>query len=195
MTEAIVIVAHPDDETIWMGGTILKNKDWSWTILSLCRKEDLDRMPKFLKVCKIYNATPIISDVDDDSSEKIPLTDLIKKIDSLVKKKRYDYIFTHGENGEYGHIRHIETHNAVKQMVKEGILITQNLFFFNYSKGENVPYPKLLPPSPIKESEIYNILTAKELNLKREIIKEIYGYPNEKGFELMSCNKFEAFKK
>ena len=38
--EALVIVAHPDDETIWMGGTILKNKNWKWTILSLCRASD-----------------------------------------------------------------------------------------------------------------------------------------------------------
>ena len=57
--EALCIVAHPDDETIWVGGTILKNKDFNWTILSLCRKNDLGRAPKFRKVCKFYKAKSI----------------------------------------------------------------------------------------------------------------------------------------
>ena len=76
MVNALVIVAHPDDETIWMGGTILQNPSWNWTIASLCRKNDLDRMPKFLKVCKHYNANSIISDLDDEKLNNLP----IKKI-------------------------------------------------------------------------------------------------------------------
>ena len=53
----LVVVAHPDDETIWMGGTLLKNlNNWNLTILSLCRKYDKDRAPKFKKVCKILKA-------------------------------------------------------------------------------------------------------------------------------------------
>ena len=44
---AVVIVAHPDDETIWMGGFILDNPDYNWTILSLCRASDTDCAPKF----------------------------------------------------------------------------------------------------------------------------------------------------
>ena len=58
--DALCVVAHPDDETIWMGGTILRNKNFNWTILSLCRKNDLERAEKFKKVCKFYNAKPII---------------------------------------------------------------------------------------------------------------------------------------
>ena len=59
MKKASIVVAHPDDETIWMGGTILKNKYWDWTIISLCRKNDPDRMPKFKKVCAYYGAKAI----------------------------------------------------------------------------------------------------------------------------------------
>jgi LmbE family N-acetylglucosaminyl deacetylase len=192
-TEALVIVAHPDDETVWMGGTILKNRGWDWTILSLCRADDRDRKPKFDRVCKIYRAFGSIHNVDDKILQPmaIPIiTNLIKK--SLAQKK-YDLIFTHGENGEYGHIRHIETHNAVKEMIKNRELVAKKVYFFNYKKGDNVPYPQLKVPEPIESSDFISNLGDKELELKKRIIREVYGYPNEKGFELMSCNKMESF--
>ena len=93
MKNALVIVAHPDDETIWMGGTILKNKNWKWTILSLCRKNDADREPKFMEVCSFYGAEGIISDLDDEKLTPLQVNEVIKKIKqnlkkSLLKQKR-----------------------------------------------------------------------------------------------------------
>ena len=38
-----VIVAHPDDETLWAGGTILSHPSWQWFIVCLCRGSDKDR--------------------------------------------------------------------------------------------------------------------------------------------------------
>jgi LmbE family N-acetylglucosaminyl deacetylase len=192
-SEALIIVAHPDDETIWMGGTIIRNKDWNWTILSLTRENDSDRRPKFERVCQIYNAKAIISDLDDTILEPLSLMDIIDKIKTSLLQKKYSFIFTHGKNGEYGHIRHIEVHNAVEQMVQNADLIAKEVFFFNYKKGENVPYPELKVPEPIISSDFVLDLDEQELELKKKIIREIYGYPNEKGFELMSCNKRESF--
>ncbi len=185
---ALIIVAHPDDEIIWIGGMILKNKSWNWTILSLCRKNDDDRMPKFFKVCKILNAKGFIDNLEDEKLIPISEEEIIDRILFIIKNKKYDYIFTHGENGEYGHIRHIEVHNVVKKIVND-----RKLFFFNYNKGNNVPYPNLIPPSPINDSDLFIELNDKELIEKKRIVKEIYGYPNEKGFELMSCNRKESF--
>src|SRR3989344_1352789 len=108
--EALCIVAHPDDETIWMGGTILKNKDFNWTIISLCRKDDPDRAPKFKKACEFYKANSLI--------------------------------FTHGENGEYGHLRHKEIHKAVKKMIKSKELKAKQMYYFSYkNKNSKIPYP------------------------------------------------------
>jgi hypothetical protein len=49
-----------------MGGIILRNRRWDWTIFSLCRESDADRALKFRRVCEFYNAKGIISDLDDE---------------------------------------------------------------------------------------------------------------------------------
>ncbi len=42
-----IIVAHPDDETLWAGGTILSHPAWECFIICLCRGSDADRAPRF----------------------------------------------------------------------------------------------------------------------------------------------------
>ena len=182
---ALVIVAHPDDETIWMGGMILRNKDWDWTICSLCRAADLDRAPKFRKVCFGYGARAIISDLDDEVLEDLEIDEVVDKIKENVDGK-YDYVFTHGENGEYGHIRHKETHKAVKRMFGEGELQCENVFFFSYEMKDG----KKIPDS--RGADFGISLTKSELEQKRKIIKDVYGFTSE-SFEYLSSGGKENF--
>lgn len=142
---ALVVIAHPDDETIWMSGTILMNPQVKWTIFSLCRGNDSDRAPKFRKVCKYYGAREIISDLEDEGvmniRESVP--EIKKKIKRLLPVRSYDYVFTHGVDGEYGHPRHKGTHQVVKLLVESCKLKTKRFFVFSYElderKGVAVP--------------------------------------------------------
>jgi LmbE family N-acetylglucosaminyl deacetylase len=189
--EILVIVAHPDDETIWVGGTLLKSKD-NKTIISPCRKKDKDRAPKFEKACKILNATGHISDLDDAEEgnyKNISAQDIIKRILEFTKDKKYDILYTHGKNGEYGHIRHIEVHNAVKEMLEKSLLRVKKVFFFSYKKVEN----------SFQGYAIYNSnadklirLEKPHVKMKKKLIQEIYGY-QKGGFEEESCKEIEAF--
>src|SRR3989338_5806683 len=139
--KVLVVVAHPDDETIWMGGTLLKNRNnWDYTILSLCRKDDVDRAPKFKSACGIFNAKSFMSDLEDEKLGKIPLEDVIKRIKKF--SGTYDKIFTHGKNGEYGHIRHNDVHNAVNQMLHDKSLTCKELYYFSYERKGKYAYPK-----------------------------------------------------
>jgi LmbE family N-acetylglucosaminyl deacetylase len=185
----LVIVAHPDDETIWLGGLLLRNRNnWNTTIISLCRANDFDRAPKFKKVCEIYQAKSFISNLDDSESgdyKKISYEDIENRILSFVDKIDYDYIFTHGKNGEYGHIRHKEIHNAVIRMISEGKLYAEKIFLFSYNaRREFANY------NPNADKLIK--LNSVEVLRKKEIIENVYGFTRG-GFEEKSCNQIESF--
>ena len=113
--ECAVIVAHPDDETLWAGGLMLMNPEVKWTVLTLCRKSDPDRAPRFFKALERLNAVGFMAD-PDDGPEQRPLdsSEIQKTITELLPSKRFDLIITHSTAGEYTrHLRHEETAKAV----------------------------------------------------------------------------------
>lgn len=187
---ALVIVAHPDDETIWMGGTILSYPNIQWTIFSLCRGDDPDRAPKFKKVCEKYGAIPIMSNLEDEwimgLEESIP--EIENRIIHLAHKN-YDYIFTHNKNGEYGHVRHVGAHEAVINLVKNKILRARELYFFSYKKSAD---EKFAEPNPAAEYE--KQLPKDIFYSKIELIHSWYGF-NIKSFEYQSSHQKETFEK
>lgn len=189
---AIAIVAHPDDETIWMGGFILKHPELKWTIFSLCRASDPDRAPKFKRVCDHYGAKMIMADLEDDDklSLKKSLPVIEKIISENISGKKYDYLFTHGGNGEYGHPRHLGVNKVVGKMLKEKKINAKKVFYFDYAKQSRKEFA---PPVAKKNSDYYLKLTAKEYAAKKAIMTNVYGFdPN--GIDAGYCTNPEAFK-
>lgn len=191
MTDALVVVAHPDDETIWCGGTILMNPEWRWTIISLCRKYDKERAAKFKKACRRLNAECSISDLEDGHPEQRldSLGEVKMRILGMLKKKEFDFIFTHGQNGEYGHNRHKEVHGAVKELAAENSLGCRKIFFFSYMLEEGGQF--CIPNA--RSADVTNVLCDEIARKKYLLITSVYGFSSG-SFEEMSTQDTESFK-
>jgi len=192
-SRAMVLVAHPDDEIIWMGGTILTHSETSWTIVSLCRRSDPDRAPKFGRVAKHLGARGVILDVEDEGMMNIRESVLIIE-ESLrqvrgVTSKVFTHVFTHAYNGEYGHPRHKGVHRAVRAMALSGVLKTERLFYFGYEMLDEA-----FQPSVREEADICLELSKQVYAEKRRIVNEIYGF-DKKSFEYKACLRREPFCK
>jgi len=192
-TRALVIVAHPDDETIWMGGTIMRYPQADWTIFSLCRGDDPDRAPKFKRVCAHYKARPVITDLEDEGQMSVEETvPVIKQLltDNLANMD-YDYIFTHGPNGEYSHPRHLGVNLAVTEMVQNGELRAGHFLYLHFKKvNQDEEFSELTAK---QDPDFVEELNEKEFKAKQGVMTDIYGF-EPGGIDVGYCTNPEAFK-
>ena len=106
--ENIMIVAHPDDETLWGGVNLLKD---SYFVVCLTngynsiRAKEFKELLKFTKNGGIILNYPDVQDkIRDDWSEvKIGI---LKDLTTIINYKYWKKIVTYGYDGTYGHIQH-----------------------------------------------------------------------------------------
>jgi LmbE family N-acetylglucosaminyl deacetylase len=184
-----IIVAHPDDEILWAGGTIMANPQWKYFIVSLCRKNDKNRAPKFNQVLDILQAKGIMGDLDDGPKQKpLDYIEIEQSILDLLPQKNFDLIITHNPTGEYTkHLRHEEISKAVITLWDEGEIYTPELWTFAYEDGNKAYYPKA-----IASGTYFETLSEEIWNKKYSLITETYGFlPNS--WEAQTTPKSEAF--
>lgn len=189
MRDIAVIVAHPDDETLWCGGTILEQVDAHHFIISLCRKYDQDRAPKFYRVLKLLRANGSMGDLDDGPEQKpLKASTVQDLILDLLPPYHYDLIITHNPSGEYTrHRRHEEVGRAVIELWHAKRINAKKIWFFAYEDGK-----KAYDPRPQRGADIYKLLSEEVWRKKYEIITNTYGFlPG--GFEARVTPRAEAF--
>ena len=184
-----LIVAHPDDETLWAGGTILNHPFWKCFIVCLCRGSDKERAPKFFETLKILNAGGIMGDLDD-GPEQNPLdeNDVEKAIMKLLPSTPFDLIITHNSTGEYTkHRRHEETNKAVLSLWHNGKIKANELWTFAYEDGNKEYFPRAK-----QNATIFNTLSKQIWLKKYNIITKTYGF-NKNSWEAETTPLSEAF--
>ena len=186
-----IIVAHPDDETLWVGGTIMSNPSWKCFIVSLCRGNDTDRAPKFYEALKTLNAEGIMGDLDDSPDQHPLNTNNIElEILKLLPSRQFDLIITHSQSGEYTrHLRHEETSRAVLSLWQNGRLAASELWTFAYEDGNKKYYPLA-----VESASVYTTLPQPIWQMKYRLITETYGFEKD-SWEAKTTPVAEAFWK
>ena len=184
-----IIVAHPDDETLWAGGTILNEPLWKCYVVSLCRGSDSERAIRFHNALNVLQAEGIMGDLDD-SPEQYPIPDdeVESMILELLPPTAFDLIITHNPTGEYTkHLRHEETSKAVIELWHNGMITTDELWTFAYEDNHKAYLPKA-----IENAAIYLPLAKQVWQRKYKLITETYGFEKE-SWEAKTTPQTESF--
>ena len=166
----VMIVAHPDDETLWGGANLFKD---SYFVVCLTNGYHLKRSRDFKQILNFTNNSGIILNYPDyhsnqslgiDNWEEVE-NGIIRDLSIIVSYKNWNKIVTHGPEGTTGHIHHKIISKIVTKLTKK-FNKYNNLYYFGkfYKKNE---IPKYLPR-----------ISENELEVKK---KEVYIYESVRG--------------
>ena len=102
----LIVVAHPDDEVLGMGGTIFKHVNNGEEVNSLIlgegetsrkekgnvekRKEQAKKAAKVLGIKNVF-----FEDLPDNKFDSVPLLEITQKIEAIINKVRPNIVYTH----------------------------------------------------------------------------------------------------
>jgi len=107
LTVPLVIIAHPDDETIWCGATVAALGAAGRTVGILCLTNGANptRRDEFERACKVLGARASIRSLADDKRVALSVDDDV--FASWLKGVRPALVLGHGAEGElHGHRHH-----------------------------------------------------------------------------------------
>jgi LmbE family N-acetylglucosaminyl deacetylase len=146
MATILVVSAHPDDETLFAGGTLARFAQQGKDVyilettrgeggevgepplttrqnLGAFREQEVRQAAKALGARDIF-FLPFIDPYMEINgiARRIdePLESFAQAIQDYVKKIQPDVVITHGSQGEYGHPQHIYTHRATRMALNNG---------------------------------------------------------------------------
>ena len=131
LRDVAIIVAHPDDETIFGGAHLLNDK---YTVVCVtCGVIDF-RVVEFEEVMSKTNDDYIMLGFTDRIDKTGPISDwyyeyndIYNTLNDIIKNSEWDLIITHNPNGEYGHIHHMMLSEMVTNITNKN-----NLYYFGH---------------------------------------------------------------
>lgn len=170
----LMIVAHPDDETIW-GGAHLLNDNYLVVCIT-CGRNQM-RVKEIKKALDYSNDKLIMLNFPDkvfgkrsDWAEEKP--EIISDLRTIINYKKWDLIVTHNPKGEYGH----EHHKMTSRIVTD--ISTKKLYYF----GKYYPKNKLKKKSMIDKDLLVEKTKMLKIYKSQSFINNKFGhmYPYEK---------------
>lgn len=208
----LVVAAHPDDEVLGCGGTIIKHVRAGDSVHLIVftdgvtsrayrpgmKEKDLRRVcapnialrrKEFFDAAKVMGLDPKrlhFHSFPDNRMDSVPLLDIIKRIEEVVLKEKFDIVYTH----HWGdlNIDHRRVFEAVITAFRPKTGKSPEIFCFEIPGNMNLLEPKALyvfKPDAFEDISLFRDEKAHALK----------AYKSEfRGKEMKACNS-EAFKK
>ena len=137
--ESLMIVAHPDDETIWGESHLING---NYTVLCITNGNNKKRKKEFMKVMEKTHSKGIILSFPDKTKGKRDnwkscKKDIQREIKKEIDSKDWGKIVTHNPDGEYGHIHHKKVSKYVTMILKKEDRMDQLIYFGKYTSKKN----------------------------------------------------------
>lgn len=154
----LLVVAHPDDESIFFAGLLLKKSKIPWKIICMTDANadghGIARLNQFRRAAKLLKAKKIECwKYPDIYEQRLPVEEISQRLLQKTPGEKILNVYTHGIIGEYGHPHHQDVSAAVFMAFPESRIRS---VAYNCFPEEVVP------------------LTAKDYALKTKVLSKIY---------------------
>ena len=151
----LLVVSHPDDETLFFSAAILNQNSLPWIVVCVTNGNadglGAERARQFQAACKKLKIKEAIQlDFPDIFEKRLDIERLIQKLQALPKPAE---VYTHGIVGEYGHPHHQDV---------------------SYAVHKAFPKQKVWVPAYNCFADKKFALSQSQYNLKSSIYSEIY---------------------
>lgn len=138
--EKLMIVAHPDDETLWGGLHLLEG---GYFVVCITNGNNSERKEEFYNVLRESGNDGIILSYPDkvctrrDSWKNIR-SYIESDIEKILMSKKWDIVVTHNPEGEYGHVHHKMTSSIVREKCIENGMEKRLWYFGKYFRKSEI---------------------------------------------------------
>lgn len=156
----LMIVAHPDDESLFGGDALTSLSDW--LVVCVTNAGNRTRRHEFIRAMNCIGADYVMLNHADHLASGNFNAVLEQQLALLLAERHWEMIVTHGESGEYGHPQHKSLHRIVRRLAPPHRLY---VFGFHWWRRGNLNAAKrrLLDCYPSQDSiRRFQFLAARE---------------------------------
>lgn len=191
--KALLLVAHPDDETIFAGNLLLEHHEWEWTVVCCTYTRGGPRGLEFTKAISAFKVegvnivrTEMLGLRDDEGDMRADPPELWEhRIATVCDGYEFDAVYTHNRGGDYGHKHHRLVNACARRIFPEPI------WEFYLSESDGGAEPWLGAEGYYLQDErkihVFNRAYAHRLDSLVYHLPEMMTYLVLKGQEMHTC--------